>query len=175
MNDVVRHLPPRIAAVAAAGGSGSAGGSLPVMELVGRVDELARLRDLLDSVLVEGSRLALVGGDAGSGKTTVVDAFVHDLATRAADRGAQIIRGQCVPLGGDGLPYAPIVGALRELIARHGRDQVLDWAGASRVGLGALLPDLIAPPRDPEGLRLQLFEAVARLWESAARTGPLVV
>ena len=175
MNDVVRHLPPRIAAVAAAGGSGSAGGSLPVMELVGRVDELARLRDLLDSVLVEGSRLALVGGDAGSGKTTVVDAFVHDLATTAADRGAQIIRGQCVPLGGDGLPYAPIVGALRELIARHGRDQVLEWAGASRVGLGALLPDLIAPPRDPEGLRLQLFEAVARLWESAARSGPLVV
>ena len=38
-----------------------------------------------------------------------------------------------------------------------------------------MLPDLIAPPRDPEGLRLQLFEAVARLWETAARTGPLVV
>ncbi len=146
-----------------------------MLELVGRVDELARLRDLLDSVLVEGSRLALVGGDAGSGKTTVVDAFVRDLATTAADRGAQVIRGQCVPLGGDGLPYAPIVGALRELIARHGRDQVLEWAGASRVGLGALLPDLIAPPRDLEGLRLQLFEAVARLWESAAQTGPLVV
>ena len=98
MDNVVRHLPPRIAAVAATGGSGPAGGSLPVMELVGRVDELARLRDLLDSVLVEGSRLALVGGDAGSGKTTVVDAFVRDLAATAADRGAQVIRGQCVPL-----------------------------------------------------------------------------
>ena len=126
--------------MAAAGGSGSAGGSLPVMELVGRVDELARLRDLLDSVLVEGSRLALVGGDAGSGKTTVVDAFVHDLATTASDRGAQIIRGQCVPLGGDGLPYAPIVGALRELIARHGRDQVLDVGRGQSGRSGRLAP-----------------------------------
>ena len=175
MNDVVRHLSPPIAAVSASGGAGPTGTSPARTELVGRAAELARLRDLLDSVVAEGSRLALVGGDAGSGKTTVVDAFVHELVTSAADRGAQVIRGQCVPLGGDGLPYAPIVGALRELITRHGRDQVLEWAGASRVGLGALVPDLIAPPSDPEGLRLQLFEAVARLWETAARTGPLVV
>ncbi|HYI55773.1 MAG TPA: AAA family ATPase [Microlunatus sp.] len=172
---MVRHLPPRIAALPATTGSETVGGAQPVRALVGRAEELSRLRDLLDGVLVDGSRLALIGGDAGSGKTTVVDAFVHDLATTAADRGAQVIRGQCVPLGGDGLPYAPIVGALRELITRHGRDQVLEWAGASRVGLGALLPDLISPPTEPESLRLQLFEAVARLWESAARTGPLVV
>ncbi|HEY5980100.1 MAG TPA: AAA family ATPase [Microlunatus sp.] len=176
MSDVVRHLPPRVTApVPAPAGSRSTGGSAAAVGLVGRTAELAELRELLDGVLVEGSRLALIGGDAGSGKTTVVDAFVHDLATTAADRGAQVIRGQCVPLGGDGLPYAPIVGALRELIARHGRDDVLEWAGASRVGLGALLPDLIAPPSEPDAIRLQLFEAVARLWESAARTGPLVV
>lgn len=180
MRSVVRQLSPRSDADAPAPG------------LVGRSVELARLRTLLADVVRDGSRLVLVGGDAGSGKTTVVDAFVHGLpdlpdlpGVRAGrdrvatgDRlglSAQVIRGQCVPLGGDGLPYAPIVGALRELIARHGRDQVLDWAGASRVGLGALLPDLVASPAEPEALRLQLFEAVARLWESAAQTGPLVV
>ncbi|GAA3706580.1 hypothetical protein GCM10022204_25490 [Microlunatus aurantiacus] len=166
-------VPPGPAATAPSGGAPG---------LVGRRAELDRLRDLLSEVGRDGSRLALVGGDAGSGKTTVVDAFVGGLsgspagpAAAGRDPGAQVIRGQCVPLGGDGLPYAPIVGALRELIVRHGRDQVLEWAGASRVGLGALLPDLVAPPAEPEALRLQLFEAVARLWESAAQTGALVV
>ena len=162
MNTVVRHLPAR---------AGEPAGP----RLVGRVGELTRLRELLDSVLIDGSKLVLVGGDAGSGKTTIVDAFVHELATSSSDRQAQVIRGQCVPLGGDGLPYAPIVGALRDLVSAHGAEQILDWTGASRVGLGVVLPDLITPPSEPSTLRLQLFEAVARLWESAARTGPLVV
>lgn len=170
MSTVVRHL-PRPASDRLAGGRGDLVGP----GLVGRVAELDRLREVLDSVLVDGSRLVLIGGDAGSGKTTIVDAFVRELATTAADRQAQVIRGQCVPLGGDGLPFAPIVGALRELVSAHGADQVLDWTGASRVGLGAVLPDLIAPSSEPSTLRLQLFEAVARLWENAAQTGPLVV
>ncbi len=72
-------------------------------------------------------------------------------------------------------PYAPIAGALRALVAAHGAEQALDWAGASRLGLGVVLPDLIAPPSEPATLRLQLFEAVARLWEGATHVGPLVV
>lgn len=190
MNSVVRHVPPRIGAVnpdasgpraGASGGDargralggGARGGLLP--GLVGRVQELASLRALVDSVLVDGSAFVLVGGDAGSGKTTVIDAFVHELTTTAGDRQAQVIRGQCVPLGGEGLPYAPIAGALRELVAAHGSAQVLDWAGASSAGLGVVLPELISPPQESSTLRLQLFEAVVRLCESATETGPLVI
>ena len=93
-----------------------------------------------------------------------------------ADRKAQLVRGQCVPLGGDGLPYAPIVGALRELVDQHGRDQVLDWAGAGRAALGvAAARSGRRAPRDGESIRLQLFEAVARLCERASEHGPLVV
>ena len=62
MNDVVRHLSPPIAAVPASGGAGPTGTAPALTELVGRAAELARLRDLLDSVVAEGSRLALVGG-----------------------------------------------------------------------------------------------------------------
>ena len=142
---------------------------------VGRSAELGRLTELLDAVIVDGARLVLVGGDAGSGKTTVVGAFVGQLSTTLADRHSRVIRGQCVPLGGDGLPYAPIVGALRDLVAQHGPEQVLEWAGASRAGLGMLLPDLAPPPQEPEAPRLQLFEAVARLWEAVSRSGPVVV
>jgi hypothetical protein len=39
------------------------------------------------------------------------------------------------------LPYAPIVGVLRDLVSQHGREQILEWAGAGREALGALLPD----------------------------------
>ncbi|MFT4165992.1 MAG: AAA family ATPase [Microlunatus sp.] len=177
MNNVVRHVPPRIGA-AGPGVPGphagtSAGAAAP--GLVGRIDELSRLRSLLDGVLIDGSTFVFVGGDAGSGKTTVVDAFVHELATTSGDRQAQVIRGQCVPLGGEGLPYAPIAGALRELVAALGSAQVLDWAGVGRAGLGVVLPELISPPQESSTLRLQFFEAVVRLFESAAETGPLVI
>ena len=93
-----------------------------------------------------------------------------------ADRKTQVIRGQCVPMGGEGLPYAPIVGALRDLVTQHGREQILEWAGAGRQALGALLPDLGTPPRENDDtIRLRLYEAVTMLLERASENGPLVV
>ena len=143
--------------------------------VVGRAEQRAQLLDVLDDVIADGSRFVIMGGDAGAGKTTVIESFLDDLNGRMSDRKAQVITGQCVPLGGDGLPYAPVVGALHDLVARYGPDQILDWAGAGRTALGALLPDLVAAPGVAESLRLQLFEAVAMLWERASDHGPLVV
>ena len=147
----------------------------PESQIVGRVDQLNRLAGLLDEVVSDGSRFVLIGGDAGSGKTSVVQAFAAQLGRSLADRQAQLVYGQCVPLGGDGLPYAPVAGALRELVELHGREQILNWAGAGRVALGALLPDLTTAPPDADSLRLQLFEATARLCERASESGPLVL
>jgi ATP/maltotriose-dependent transcriptional regulator MalT len=146
-----------------------------VPHLVGRTDQRARLHGVLDEVIADGSRFVLLGGDAGAGKTTVIDAFTADLFSTLADRKAQLVRGQCVPLGGDGLPYAPIVGTLRDLVAQHGREQVLEWAGAAAPALGVLLPDLTGRPPEGDAIRLQLFEAVTRLWEQASEHAPLVV
>ena len=143
--------------------------------LVGRTDQRARLRGVLDEVIADGSRFVLLGGDAGAGKTTVIDAFTADLFSALDDRKAQLVRCQCVPLGGDGLPYAHIVGSLRELVAQHGREQVLEWAGAAAPALGVLLPDLTGRPPEGDSIRLQLFEAVTRLWEQASEHAPLVV
>jgi len=143
--------------------------------VVGRAEQRARLLEVLDDVIVDGSRFVIMGGDAGVGKTTIIEAFLEDLSGPMADRKAQVISGQCVPLGGDGLPYAPVVGALHDLVALHGREQILDWAGAGRAALGALLPDLAAAQGGGDSLRLRLFEAVAMLWERASEHGPLVV
>ena len=138
-------------------------GSSRAEHLVGRTDQRSRLRTLLDEVISDGSRFVLLGGDAGVGKTTIIEVFAADLFGPLADRKAQLIRGQCVPLGGEGLPYAPIVGTLRDLVAQHGREQVLAWAGAVGQALGVLLPDLIGGPPESEPIRLQLFEAVTQL------------
>ena len=144
--------------------------------VVGRAEQRARLGQTLDDVIDDGSRFVIIGGDAGAGKTTVVEAFVADLFGPLADRKAQLIRGQCVPMGEEGLPYAPIVGALRDLENQHGREQIVEWVGAGRQALGALLPDVGTAPRENEDtIRLQLFEAVTMLMERASENGPLVV
>jgi predicted ATPase/DNA-binding CsgD family transcriptional regulator len=155
--------------------AGRTTGSSRAEHLVGRSDQRSRLRTLLDEVISDGSRFVIVGGDAGAGKTTLVEAFAADLFGPLADRKAQLIRGQCVPLGGEGLPYAPVVGTLRDLVAQHGREQVLNWAGAGGPALGVLLPDLTGGSPEGDSIRLQLFEAIAQLWERASEHNPLVV
>ena len=62
--------------------------------IVGRAEQRAQLGRTLDDVIDDGSRFVIIGGDAGAGKTTVVEAFVADLFGSLADRKAQLIRGQ---------------------------------------------------------------------------------
>ena len=120
----------------------------------------------------DGSRFVIIGGDAGAGKTTVVEAFVADLFGPLADRKPQLIRGQCVPMGEEGLPYAPIVGALRDLENQHGREQILEWVGAGRQALGALLPDVgTAPVRTMTRSGCSFSRPSPSCWSEPARTG----
>ena len=142
--------------------------------LVGRREQLAELTAALDEAAAGRSRVVLLGGEAGSGKTTLVEAFCAQLAADQR-RSTQLVVGQCVALGGEGLPYAPIVGALRGLLTTYGREQILEWAGPSRSALGVLLPGIVPGAEQGDVVRLQLFEAVARLLEHAGARRPLVV
>jgi predicted ATPase/DNA-binding CsgD family transcriptional regulator len=142
--------------------------------LIGRREQLGELTSALDEATAGRSRVVLLGGEAGSGKTTLVEAFCAQLAADQR-RSAQLVVGQCVALGGEGLPYAPIVGALRGLLTTYGREQILEWAGPSRAALGVLLPGIVPGAEPGDVVRLQLFEAVARLLEHAGGRQPLVV
>ncbi|HET9650158.1 MAG TPA: AAA family ATPase [Microlunatus sp.] len=143
--------------------------------VVGRSSQLAELLTAFDEVSVDGSRFVLIGGEAGAGKTTLLELFGARLADQQRRHPAHCVQGQCVALGGEGLPYAPIVGALRGLLDQYGRDQVLEWAGPSRAALSVLLPGLVPGAEPGDAVRLQLFEAVARLLEHAGARAPLVV
>jgi predicted ATPase len=84
--------------------------------MVGRDSELTRLLGLLDDAAAGRPAHALIGGDAGVGKTRLVS----ELAARAADRGFVVLSGRCAELG-DSIPYLPLGRAARGQHRPRGR------------------------------------------------------
>ncbi|WP_281196463.1 helix-turn-helix transcriptional regulator [Microtetraspora malaysiensis] len=138
--------------------------------LMGRSTELGRLLGVLDAAEDGLAGVALVGGDAGIGKTRLVSE-VRDLAE---EREFTVLAGQCAELG-DALPYLPLVDALRGLaeLDAPGGDPLAAWPALRR-----LLPG--ADP-DPAGVatgalaQQQLFGSVLGLLASLAEHHPVLV
>jgi DNA-binding CsgD family transcriptional regulator/tetratricopeptide (TPR) repeat protein len=105
---------------------------------VGRTQELARLRQLVARAADGTPLLALLGGEAGVGKTRLVE----QLAAAAQEQGVRVLGGGCVPLGEEGLPFAPVAEALRGLADQLDPAELEAVAGPARQELGRLLPDL---------------------------------
>lgn len=82
----------------------------PAASCVGRRAEIAALHAGLDRACAGRRQTIFVTGEAGIGKTTVVDRFVTEAAPRA-----RIARGQCQERHGAGEAYLPIHDALRRL------------------------------------------------------------
>ncbi len=140
--------------------------------MVGRSDQLDGLRSALASATGGVPVTVVLGGEAGVGKTRLVTEF----AAEAERGGARVVVGQCVNLGGDGLAYAPITGALRELAGQLGTDALLTAAGPGRAALTSLLPDLPHDGDQPAGTSQgRVFEAVTGLLEHVAADRPLVL
>ena len=83
--------------------------------LIGRSAELAALEAALQAARLGQGRLVVVEGDAGIGKTRLVETFT----AAAASNGARVLVGCCPPLVED-LPYAPVLDILRQLSAPAG-------------------------------------------------------
>jgi hypothetical protein len=142
-------------------------GPLPVVPLVGRHDELSWLDRALARVRGGAPATVLLGGDAGVGKSRLVQEFLDN-----ARRTARVLTGRCPELGPVGLPFAPFTDMLRELRR--------DPAGAARPADGELrrlLPELGQPAAnpDPKGARARLFVQMLTLLEQLARQRPVVL
>jgi DNA-binding CsgD family transcriptional regulator/tetratricopeptide (TPR) repeat protein len=109
---------------------------------VGRREEIASLTALFERADGGEPGFAIVAGEAGVGKTRLVE----ELAGQAADSGFTVLAGHCVELGAEGLPLAPLIDALRTLARTTARTELADVLGPARRGLGRLLPEL-----DPGG------------------------
>lgn len=91
----------------------------PVVEerpgFVGRTSELAALERARALAMAGQRQLVFVAGEAGAGKTTLVEAFLREA------KGLTIARGQCVEHRGSGEPYMPLLDALARLCREDGR------------------------------------------------------
>jgi DNA-binding winged helix-turn-helix (wHTH) protein len=82
-------------------------GSPPLV--VGRATELAQVHACFAQARQGRRQMVFVTGEAGVGKTTVVDAVVHQLASAEA---LWLGRGQCIEHYGAGEAYLPLLEAL---------------------------------------------------------------
>ena len=147
---------------------------------VGRSDELARLEAALRRAAEDAPTVVLLGGDAGVGKTRLVE----ELARRAREQGARVLSGGCLELGDGGLPYGAITEALRGLADDIGLPELRRLAGEDARELQRLVPALRPADQvagDGHGgelvasSQLRLFEGLLGLLERVASDGPLVV
>jgi DNA-binding NarL/FixJ family response regulator len=104
---------------------------------VGRRAELALLGDLLADAVAGDPVLVVIGGEAGVGKTRLVG----QLAATAREYGVRVLRGGCVRLGGEGLPLAPVIEAMRGLPGDLGPSELAAVAGPGGPELSRLLHD----------------------------------
>ncbi|MFD3653200.1 AAA family ATPase [Streptomyces sp. NPDC058620] len=139
---------------------------------IGRAAELALLTDALVRASDGQPQALLIGGEAGVGKTRLVEEFLAE----ADRREAVVAIGGCVEIGADGLPFAPFATALRAL--RRLLPEELTEALAGQEGeLARLLPELGEAGREPndEHGTARLFELTARLLERLSAERALVL
>lgn len=84
--------------------------------LVGRAVEIAELESALARAVDGAPQFLLLAGEAGVGKTRLLADFLGSHRSVAAQGPRlSVVAGACVPVAGEGMPYAPIIQGLREL------------------------------------------------------------
>jgi DNA-binding SARP family transcriptional activator/DNA polymerase III delta prime subunit len=141
-------------------------------DVVGREHELDRLRQAFQAVEAGHGTTVLIAGPAGIGKTLLATR----VARHARNRGATVLSGRCIDLVGAGLPYLPLVEALRPLC----RSPLLDEVKDDLRELPRLHPDLadslpLTPHTDGAESRLRLFAEVVAVLDYVGREGPVVL
>jgi DNA-binding winged helix-turn-helix (wHTH) protein/predicted ATPase len=96
------------------------GSAVPIL---GREAELAKMRGWLDRVLAGERQTVFVTGEAGIGKTTVVQAFLEQ-AGQVSE--ALVVRGQCLEHFGSGEAYLPVLDGFSRLCRSSAGAQVLE-------------------------------------------------
>ena len=145
---------------------------------VGRAEQLDRLERALRSAKQGTPTTVLIGGDAGVGKTRLITEFT----ARARDQDALVLEGGCLELAEQGLPYAAVSEALRDLSEDVGGLELRRLAGSGARHLARLIPSL----QDDEpatststGLgqdsQLRLFEALLGLLRQLTAVHPVVL
>jgi AAA ATPase domain len=140
---------------------------------VGRAEELGLLAAALERAGAGAPGIVLIAGEAGVGKTRLVDEF----AAQAAAEGTLVLAGGCIELGEGALPYAPIVEALRSLVRGLDLAVLRSLAGPAHGLLAGLLPELGDGQAEavPGGSQARLFEVLLGLLGRLGEQAPVVL
>ena len=142
---------------------------------VGRDAELAALTAALDAAVAGDPAVVLLSGEAGVGKTRLVE----EAAERASAAGARVLAGSCIEMGGEGLPFGPLAHAFRSLMRDASPEELDAYIGPARSELAQVLPDL-DPDSAPgagsigKGGTARLLELVVGVIERVAADRPLM-
>jgi DNA-binding NarL/FixJ family response regulator len=142
--------------------------------IVGREEELGRLERVLDGLVERpGPRLVEISGEAGIGKTRLLD----ELCERAEAREYLVLRGMAAEFE-RGVPFAPIIDALDSYLATLDPERLRLPEGELRDELGSIFPSLRTDRTPLSGVhdeRYRAYTAVRELLERLAGPRPLVV
>jgi predicted ATPase/DNA-binding SARP family transcriptional activator len=157
--------------------------------LVGRVPELGLLEAAADEAVSGRGRLVLVSGEAGIGKSRLLEELADRLARRC-----DVLWGNCHQ--GEGAPpYWPWIEALRGLFGQREPAAVATALGTGAGVLAQILPEILPPvgppiapqiggagvdligppPLDPAAARFRLHQVIVDVLGRFARGRPLVV
>jgi DNA-binding CsgD family transcriptional regulator len=131
--------------------------------LLGRDRQLEALRDLAANAACGSGQTVLVVGEAGVGKSRLVNEF----ALHLEHDGSPVVRGSCFERDRT-VPYAPVAEMLRQVVGSPPRPAVLEQLGQRAVDLARILPELTRwLPSDVESARIDPEQDRRRLFQVA--------
>jgi tetratricopeptide (TPR) repeat protein len=144
--------------------------------LIGREAELSRLRGAFEDALSSKSSVAAVQGEAGVGKTRLM----QELAISVQEKGAVVLVGRA---GEEKIPYGPWIDFLRGYVGQIPGEMLRRMLGDSVSEFTRLIPDIAAkigtvPPSrrlGEEQDRLRLYEAVTQFLISISNDKPVLL
>jgi oligopeptide transport system substrate-binding protein len=147
-------------------------------KLVGREQEMALLERRWQEAEAGRGKLVLISGEAGVGKTRLVEEFAHHLRWQ----GIRVLLGRCYEFERI-LPYQPVAEALGTILptlAPSELESFSAWAMAQVVrlvpGVAERWPDLPETPAAPiDQERARLFESTARILGELSSGAPILV
>jgi class 3 adenylate cyclase len=145
---------------------------------VGRSEERAALRRLVERAVAGSGGVALIAGEAGLGKTRLVD----ETAREARASGMFVVRGQCHDMEG-AAPYLPFVEAIEHGLTITAREVFRSAMGEAGPEIARFVPRVrVAFPELPPPIALPtdqarhyMFESVCDFFARAAAIRPMLV
>jgi predicted ATPase/class 3 adenylate cyclase len=143
--------------------------------LVGRARELAALDgEFRRAVDGPECRLVTVLGEAGAGKSRLIEEFIRSIAGQA------VLRGRCLSYG-DGITFFPLAEVLRRAAGivpedseQDARIKLTSCFGEQLADANSRIESVLGLSQHPYG-QDELFWAVRAVLQELARRGPLVV